>query len=316
MRTIIIADHSQCQLSPLTERIPHPLLPLVGKPILMHALEVLHRSSIREVEVVSPQLHEQLDLGIDTGPLMGMTVRFVPVVPDLQHSTYHSLIVGLSDIVDTDWNDILDELGDLDVHTLIPIRMMVHAVPVAMLVPPHFGRNESNWSRLGSRYRQGDFSNKISCDWNEIHRTEAIHLPIGPRHLISTSTFKDYYRANFDLLRGKFKYLKSAGREYLPGHLTAPKAHFYENSIQSKHGYFGSHCHIDKSARLYGDVIIGDNAVVDKGARISDSIICDNTYIGSNIDCSKTIVNGNLMVRVDTGVCLEIDDPVLFGAIN
>ncbi len=316
MRAIIIAEHSQCQLSPLADRTPHPLLPLAGKPILVHALEMLHLGSIREVDVVSPALHQQLDIGIDTGLFMGMKVRFLPAVPDLQHATQHSLIVGLSDIVDANWNDILDELGELELHALIPIRMTVHAVPVALLIPPHFGQDEPSWSHSGARYRYGDFNDKISCDWNEIHRTEAIQLPIGPQRLISTSCFEDYYQANFDLLRGKFHHAKSAGREYLSGHWTAPKARVRERSIQSRHGYFGSYCRIDKTAHLYGDVIIGDNAVVDKGARISDSIICDGTYIGPNIDCRKAIVKGNLMIKVDTGVCLEIDDPVLFSAIN
>lgn len=315
MRAIIIAEHSQCHLSPLTGRTPHPLLPLAGKPILMHALEVLHHSSIREIDVVSPNFCKQLESGIDVGPLMGMVVRFVPAVPDLQQSSQHSLIVGLSDIVDTNWDDALEELGDLHLHAMIPIRMTVYGVAVAMLVPPHFGQAEVSWSRPGSRYRYGDFDDQISCDWNEIHRTEAIQLPISPDHLISTSTFESYYQANFDLLCGEFTYLKPSGREYQSGHRRAPKARVNDSSIQSQHGYFGAHCRIDKSARLHGDVIIGDYAVVDRGARISDSIIFDNTYIGSNIDCRKAIVNGNLMIKMDTGVCLEIDDPVLFGAI-
>lgn len=316
MRSIIIAEHSQCQMSPLTKRTPHPLLPLAGKPILMHALEVLHRSSIREVDVVAPELHEQLDLGIDTGPLIGMTIRFLPAVPDLKHSSQHSLIVGLSDIADTNWNDVLDKLGDLHLHAMIPIRMTVCAVNVAMLVPPRFGQDKLNWSRPEQRYCYGDFNDRISCDWNEIHRTEAINLPINVEHLVSTSSFEDYYQANIDMLYGEFDYMKPDGREYLPKHRSAPKARVNTTSIQSEHGYFGSHCRIDKSARLSGDVIIGNNAVVGKGARISDSIIFDDTYIGFNIDCDKAIVNGNLMIKVDTGVCLETDDPVLFGAIN
>jgi len=315
MRAIIIAEHSQCYLSPLTERTPHPLLPLAGKPILMHALEVLHHSSIREVDVVSPNLHVQLESQLNVGPLTGMVVRFVPAVPDLQHSSQHSLIVGLSDIADTNWDDALEDLGDLHLHAMIPIRMTVHGVPVAVLIPPCFGQDAVSWSRPGSRYRYGDFDDQISCDWSEIHRTEAIQLPINPEHLISTSSFENYYQANFDLLCGEFSYMKPTGREYLSGHRSAPKARVNDSSIQSQHGYFGSYCRIDKSARLHGDVIIGDRAVVDKGARISDSIIFDKTYIGSNIDCRKAIVDGNLLIKIDTGVCLEVDDPVLFGAI-
>lgn len=302
---------------PLTKRTPHPLLPLAGKPILIHALEVLHRSSIRRVDVVSPDLYEQLEFEIDTGTFLGMTIRFMPTVPNLQNERQHCLIVGLSDIVDADWSDILDDVfGDLQVTTRIPVKMTVSAIPVALLVPPHFGSEVLTWGSFESLYKHGENDDKISCDWSEMYRTEAIQVPICPNYLISTSSLDDYYHANFNLLHNKFNYVKPAGRKLVSGHLSAPKAHVNICSIQSKYGYFGSHCRIDKSVRLYGDVIIGDSAVIDKGARISDSIICDRTYIGSNIDCRNSIVNGNCMIRMDTGVCLEIDDPVLFSAIN
>ena len=95
MRAIILAESSQCNLSPLTDHIPHPLLQLAGKPILLHALEVLHRSDIRDVEIVAPTLHNRLEAAIDTGPLLGMQVRFEPQMFDLRHSQEHCLIIGL-----------------------------------------------------------------------------------------------------------------------------------------------------------------------------------------------------------------------------
>ena len=62
-------------------------------------------------------------------------------------------------------------------------------------------------------------------------------------------------------------------------------------------------------------MVIGDRVVVGKGANVRDSIIFDRTYIGSNTDCSDAIIDGNLLIKVDTGVSLLLDDPVLFGAI-
>ena len=55
--------------------------------------------------------------------------------------------------------------------------------------------------------------------------------------------------------------------------------------------------------------------VVGKGANVRDSIIFDRTYVGSHTDCSDAIIDGNLLIKVDTGVTLLLDDPVLFGAI-
>ena len=49
---------------------------------------------------------------------------------------------------------------------------------------------------------------------------------------------------------------------------------------------------------------------------MSDSIILDSTYIGANTDCSDAIVSGGLMIKVDSGLYIELDDPMLFGAIS
>jgi NDP-sugar pyrophosphorylase family protein len=296
MRAIILAESSHCDLSPLTKHIPHPLLPLAGKPILMHALEALHRNSIRDVEVVSPTLHEQLAAAIDTGPLLGMQVRFEPQMFDLRHSPEPCLIIGLKDLPDVDWNSVFDQLGELDYHALEPIRMMAMSVPVGLLIPANFG-------------------GKVSCDWYDIYHTEAIQLPISAERLMSTNSLAEYYKANLRMIQGEYKYLKPAGREITTGHRASPRARVGQKSIHSSYGYFGANSKVARSATLSGSVVLGDNVVIDYGARVSDSIILDNTYIGANTDCRDAIVSGSLMIKVDTGICLELDDPLLFGTI-
>jgi len=296
MRAMILAESSQCDLSPLTKHTPHALLPLAGKPILLHALELLHRNGIRDVEVVAPTLHKQLGACIDTGPLLGMQVCFEPQMFDLRHSQEHCLIIGLRDMIDIDWNDVFDDLGELEYHALVPIRMTALGVPVALLIP-------------------SKFDGKVSCDWFDIYHTEAVQLPISAERLVSTSSVSKYYETNFRMVQGKYKYLTPAGREFTTGHHASPRARINKRSIRSTHGYFGSNSKVDKSASLCGRVILGDNVIVDKGARVSDSIIFDSTYIGANTDCSRAIVSGGLMIKVDTGLCLELDDPVLFGTI-
>jgi mannose-1-phosphate guanylyltransferase/phosphomannomutase len=296
MRAIILAESSQLDLAPLTDRVPHPLLPLAGKSILLHALETLHRSAIRNVEIVAPTLYKKLEAAIDTRPILGMQVDFRPQMLDLRHSQEPCLIIGLRDLVDINWNSVIDLLGEVEYHALVPIRLTTQGVPVALMIPPNF-------------------DGKVSCDWFDIYHTEAIQFPITVERLVRTNSVSDYYEANFSLLQGNYQYLTPAGREFTSGHRASPKARVNNHSIQSKHGYFGSNSKVDKSASLRGSVILGDNVIVDKGARVSDSIIFDRTYIGANTDCSDAIVSGNLMIKVKTGVCLELNDPLLFGAI-
>jgi NDP-sugar pyrophosphorylase family protein len=303
MRAIILAESSHCDLSPLTTHTPHALLPLSGKSILVHVLEALQQNCIRKVEIVAPTLHRELEAALSTENRLGMSLRFAPRMLDLRHLPEHCLIIGLENLVDVDWDELfeefyeVDELGQADYHTFYPVKVLAHGELMAMLIPP-------------------DFDEKVSCDWSEIIQTDAVQVMVSPEHLLKVSSIPTYHEANFQLLQGKYKYIKPAGRLFTTGHVAAPRAYVNKRSLKSSHGYFGYNSKVDKSASLCGRVILGDNVVVDKGARVSDSIILGSTYIGANTNCTNSIIGGNLMIRVDTGACIELDDPMLFSAIT
>lgn len=296
MRAIIIAESSELDLSPLTDRKPHPLLPLAGKSILLHALEALHRSSIRDVEVVAPSLHEKLRTETDIRPLLGMQVRFTPQMFDPRHSNEQCLVIGLQSLVDVDWKELFKQFSDLPYLTRVAISMMAQGETFALLIPPNF-------------------DGKISCDWSDIYQTEAIQAPLPEVCLVRTNSLSAYYDANINMVNRAYRHLSPAGRDITIGHRASPKARIHASSLKSRNGYFGSNSKVDKTASLFGSVILGNNVYIDKGARVTDSVIFDSTYIGANTDCSEAIVTGNLMIKARTGLCLQLDDPLLFGAI-
>ncbi len=298
MRAIVITENSRCDMSPLTDRTPHALLPVAGKTVLLHTLEMLHRSHVREVDVVSPKLHVELASAVDNGSLFGMEVRFVRECPDLNQSSGVCLIVGLSNLVDVDWHELVTSLGVVKVHHLIPSKLVIGSTTVALVMPPYY-------------------CEQLSSDWNEIDQIIAFSIQFSDLldRLIPINSFAAFHSANCRLSRGKFKNLTLGGRKFASGYHVGPKSKVNVVSLQSDHGYIGSNCRIEKSARLSGDVVIGDEVTIGTGAHVSDSVIFDSTYIGANTDFRNSIVNGNLMIRVDTGACLELDDPVLFGAI-
>ena len=56
MQVLIFADRLGQELQPLTERTAVALLPVVGKPVLEHALEMVAAAGLREALVaISPQ---------------------------------------------------------------------------------------------------------------------------------------------------------------------------------------------------------------------------------------------------------------------
>lgn len=294
MKTVVIAGNQQCELAPLTDQLPHALLPVAGKSILMHALENLHRSGSRDVTVVAPVAHGQLEDAVDTGPLLGMDIEFRSTFPDLADCDKHTLLIGLRKLPDVNWAETLESNGQPGED---PVRYACAETPVALLLPPNF---------VGA----------LNTELIDSGMPGVEERSLDEDRILLTDSIRNYYDANFRVLEGKARTLRPAGRESAPGKMIGPKAKFKSTSMLARAVYLGDGCRIDRSSILQGKVIIGSNAVVGKNAQVQDSILLDNTYLGDNTHCKNAILCGNLLVRVDTGVTLRLDDPLLFGSVN
>jgi len=51
MRAMILAAGEGTRLRPLTDRLPKPMLPVAGRPLLVHQIELLRRHGVREIAV-------------------------------------------------------------------------------------------------------------------------------------------------------------------------------------------------------------------------------------------------------------------------
>ena len=294
MFAIILADTNDAGLEPLTSRVPHALLPLVGKPILVHLLEQLHRNNITDVMVVSPDHHDRLARSIDTGPLLGMRISFASELPDLRRNPDDTLVIGSRYLVDLNWRLITEGLSE---NNGCKNSMMItsSSKPVALIIPP-------------------GASDLVPDNWADVEQMVIPRVSVDNPPVLSINSLKNYVDASFRLLDEKFQHFFPAGRQNMAGLYLSPKATVKTQSLQSNNAYVGSYSRIDAAATLHGDVVVGEKVVIDKGASISNSIILDGTYVGAMTRCNNAIIHQNLLIRVDSGICVEINDPVLVSA--
>src|SRR5919108_2695 len=76
MKALILAAGYGTRLRPLTERIPKPLLPVAGQPILVWNLLLLKRHGITDVVINLHHLGEQIVQAIGNGSRFGMRVAY------------------------------------------------------------------------------------------------------------------------------------------------------------------------------------------------------------------------------------------------
>jgi len=76
MKAMILAAGRGERMRPLTDRVPKPLLPVAGKPLIVHHLEALSRAGFDEVVVNLSWLGEQIRELLGDGGDFGMAIDY------------------------------------------------------------------------------------------------------------------------------------------------------------------------------------------------------------------------------------------------
>jgi N-acetyl-alpha-D-muramate 1-phosphate uridylyltransferase len=64
------------RMRPLTDKVPKPLLPVAGKPLIVHHLEELAAAGFREVVINHAWLGEQVEQALGDGSRWGVHIRY------------------------------------------------------------------------------------------------------------------------------------------------------------------------------------------------------------------------------------------------
>ena len=75
---MILAAGRGERLRPLTERVPKPLLPVGGEPLIVHQIRWLHRAGIKEIVINLHHLGAQIERTLGSGADLGVRIRYSP----------------------------------------------------------------------------------------------------------------------------------------------------------------------------------------------------------------------------------------------
>ncbi|MCB1766218.1 MAG: nucleotidyltransferase family protein [Candidatus Competibacteraceae bacterium] len=81
MKAMILAAGRGERMRPLTDHTPKPLLPVAGRPLIVHHLERLQVAGIVEVVINTGHLGEQLPAALGSGSAWGLNIAWSPEPP-------------------------------------------------------------------------------------------------------------------------------------------------------------------------------------------------------------------------------------------
>ncbi|MYE13892.1 MAG: nucleotidyltransferase family protein [Gammaproteobacteria bacterium] len=161
MRAMILAAGRGERLRPLTERMPKPMIPIAGAPLIVHQLRWLRRAGIEEVVVNLHHLGDQLESHVGSGRDLGVRV----------HYSREETLLGTGGGVKRalpllDGGPFLVLNGDI--WTNFPFRTLLGAAPttahlVLTACPPH--RTHADFALADGRLRRhgGEGDDLVFC---------------------------------------------------------------------------------------------------------------------------------------------------------
>lgn len=142
MKAMVLAAGRGERMRPITDRIPKPLVPVAGKPLIVYHLEALARAGVRDVVINLAYRGAQIREALEDGSRYGVRISYSEEGPDPIETgggIFKALpLLGTQPFIVVNG----DIWTDFDVATLPALDDGAHARLVMVPNPPHVARGD------------------------------------------------------------------------------------------------------------------------------------------------------------------------------
>ena len=142
MKAMVLAAGRGERMRPITDRIPKPLVPVAGKPLIVYHLEALARAGVRDVVINLAYRGAQIREALEDGSRYGVRIAYSDEGPDPIETgggIFKALpLLGAQPFIVVNG----DIWTDFDIATLPPLEGGAHASLVMVPNPPHVANGD------------------------------------------------------------------------------------------------------------------------------------------------------------------------------
>jgi NDP-sugar pyrophosphorylase family protein len=316
VRAMILAGGLSTRLYPLTKQVPKPLVPVVGSPNAVHLIRYLTSYGFDEIAINVHYLADMIVEALGDGSAHGARIEYL----------HESVLLGSAG-ADKQMQEFLggesfvvigcDDLTDMHLDRVVAFHKEKGALATIGLVE----REEVDQYGVVVTDAAGKITGFQEKPAKGTERSKFVNTGIyvfTPEIFdrIPAGTFYDFGKNVFPALQqagaafygfdargaqwhdiGTPREYRAATNDVLTGRLRVPGISV-ENGI-----WAGRNANVAESARVDGPSVIGDDVLVEEGARIERSIIWTGSRIGKGAILRDSIVGMNY--EVAPGAVLE-----------
>lgn len=303
MKTIIFADRTDDGLEPLTRNTCAALLPVAGKAVIEYTIEDLARAGIRQVVIVPSAHADRLEAHLGKGERWGMEFDYLPsrggehpasLLRRYTRGGTEPLLLVRGDVLRSSIAGFIVDAASED-GPLVEARIQGTAAGACLCRAGIAALDGLEWphSMTSGTSKSAKPIDLPDATWSALESLAA------------------YHRANLDVAADRYTGLKLAGWTREKGLTVGRGSLVSAPSLTGEHSFIGCGTRVHPEARLGGTSVVNDSCFIDSKATITDSVIMPDTYVGENIEIRNAIVNGNQVIRIDSGASYRVADRFL-----
>src|SRR5215470_4173084 len=328
MKAVVMAGGEGSRLRPLTIRRPKPMVPIAGKPVMEHILNLLKRHGITEVVVTVQYLASSIEDYFGNGSQFGMRITYsredVPLgtagsVKNAEEQLTEPFLVISGDAL-TDYNltDIIKYHQDKKALATLTLAHVPNPLEYGVIITNEEGHitqflEKPSWGEVFSDtintgiyvldpvifnyFEKGkvfDFSQELFPLM--LKNGDPLYGYVAQGYWCDVGNLGEYMKANGDVLQGLVQ-VQIPGKDLGGGIWAeegveiAPDAQLYGPL------FLGHDCKIKSGVILHGPSSIGHYSIIDDRAQIDRSIVWNNSYVGERAELRGAIVGSSTSVK-------------------
>lgn len=315
MKALFLAGGLGTRLKPITDNLPKPMVPIMGKPLLERNIEKLKRHGVDEILLSTCYKPEIIENYFGDGSKLGVKISYITENEPLGTA---GAIRNAAKYIDSTFLVFnADILSDIDITEMVRLhreRGAQATIAVTRVANPSaYGVIEHDEKGFVTAFKEKPKphetrSNLINAG-TYIFEPEILNeIPAGRAVSVERETYpllleKGYRIAIYDRcsywldLGTPEKYLK-AHKDILRGYHTLQGLEFDENRQ-----YISPTARISRRAKVIGPVYIGDNVVVSPFAFIGpDTVLGDGSIVGMGAKVIGSVVWNDAQVGFGASV--------------
>jgi mannose-1-phosphate guanylyltransferase/phosphomannomutase len=328
MKAVVMAGGEGSRLRPLTVSRPKPMVPIVGRPVMEHILNLLKQHNIRDVVVTVQYMASAIEDYFGDGGQLGMRIHYsreeVPLgtagsVKNAEDVlTEPFLVISGDALTDFNLSDIIRFHRDRKAVATLTLAHVSNPLEYGVIITDEQGHitdflEKPSWGEVFSdtintgiyvldpkifsyfpRDKVYDFSQDLFPKL--LANGEPIYGYVAEGYWCDIGNLATYMQANADMLQGQVKMplpgSDIGGRVWAEeGVEIAPDAQIFGPV------FLGRDSKIRGGVIIHGPSVVGPYTIVDARAQIDRSVVWNNCYIGERAELRGALVGTSTSIK-------------------